>query len=132
MSLREGRHILAYDASCGPCGRFRAVVGFLDARKRLDFVSLETAEESGLLDSIPRASRFAGFHLLAPPASGTGAGGAVSGPEAVFPLLRLLSPSDAFISMAGRAPRLRSALARSYLALSRLHRACPAAAGRDP
>jgi predicted DCC family thiol-disulfide oxidoreductase YuxK len=133
LSLRAERHVLAYDDGCGPCSRFAAIVGFLDARRRIEFVPLETAAGSGLLDDLPPEMRFASFHLVAPHAPGTVKTGAVSGPEAILPLLRLLSPSGAVFSRAwDRIPGLRAALAFSYSALSRLHRGCPAFSGPRP
>ena len=127
MSLRAERYVLAYDDSCGPCSRFAAIVGFLDARTRIEFVPLETAAGSGLLDDLPPAKRFASFHLLPPRASGALEAGAASGPEAVLPLVRLLSQSGtAFSKVWDRMPRLEAAAAFSYSALSRLHRGCPA------
>jgi len=133
LSLRAERYLLAYDDGCGPCSRFAAIVGFLDARKRIEFVPLETAVGSGLLDDLPPAMRLASFHLVAPSASGTPGTGAASGPEAILPLVRLLSPSGAVVSKAwDRIPRLHSALALAYSALSRLHRGCPAFSGPRP
>jgi predicted DCC family thiol-disulfide oxidoreductase YuxK len=126
LSQPAERYILAYDDSCGPCSRFKTIVGFLDARKRIEFVPLGTAAESELLRDIPPAARFASFHLVAPSSSGTGEKRAVSGPEAILPLLRLLSPTGVVSSkVLGRIPRLQAALAFSYSAFSRLHRRCP-------
>ncbi|HUK74383.1 MAG TPA: DCC1-like thiol-disulfide oxidoreductase family protein [Nitrososphaerales archaeon] len=131
MSHPAERYILAYDDSCGPCSSFRAIVGFLDARKRIEFVPLETAAESELLRDVPHAARLASFHLVSPSSSGAFGRGAVSGPAAVLPLLRLLSPSTAVGSkVLGRIPRLQAALTFSYSALSRLHRGCPTSSDR--
>ena len=127
MSLRAERRILAYDDSCGPCSRFAAIVGFLDARRRIEFVPLETAARSGLLDDLPPAMRLASFHLVALGAPGAPETGTVSGPEGILPLVGILSPSGAVLAKAwDRIPRLHAALAFSYSALSRLHRGCPA------
>ncbi|MDA4115784.1 MAG: DUF393 domain-containing protein [Thaumarchaeota archaeon] len=132
MSHPAERYVLAYDDSCGPCSSFKAIVGFLDARRRIEFVPLEKAAESELLQGIPPAARLASFHLVAP-SSGAGWKGVVSGQEAVLPLLRLLSPSGAVSSnVLARIPRLQAALAFSYSALSRLHRGCPTSLDRRP
>jgi predicted DCC family thiol-disulfide oxidoreductase YuxK len=126
LSHPAERHILAFDDSCGPCSSFKAIVGFLDARGRIEFVPLERAAESELLQDVPPAARFASFHLVAPSSSGTGGRDVVSGPEAILPLLGLLSPSGAVSAkVLGRIPRLQAALAFSYSAVSRLHRGCP-------
>jgi len=83
--------ILAYDSDCGPCTSFRNAVGFLDAHRRMDFMSLNKAEEEGLLDSIPTLRRHRSFHLIFPD------GGAFSGAKAI-PVLAGLLPSGRITS----------------------------------
>jgi predicted DCC family thiol-disulfide oxidoreductase YuxK len=126
LSHWADRHVLAYDASCGPCSRFKAVVEFLDARKRIRFVALETADGSGLLDGLAPGLRFASFHLV-PPAGARPGVGVWSGSEAILPLMRLLAPWGREVSRVVEAvPGAKLAVRASYSALSRLHRGCPA------
>jgi predicted DCC family thiol-disulfide oxidoreductase YuxK len=49
----SSKYILAYDADCGPCTKFRRIVDILDKYERIDFISLTKADEEGLLDNIP-------------------------------------------------------------------------------
>lgn len=49
----SSKYILAYDANCGPCTRFRHIVDILDKYERIDFISLTKADQEGLLDKIP-------------------------------------------------------------------------------
>jgi predicted DCC family thiol-disulfide oxidoreductase YuxK len=58
--------ILAYDAGCGPCTNFKSIISFLSPRKKIGFVSLVAADESGLLDSLDSEKRYRSFHLLVP------------------------------------------------------------------
>jgi predicted DCC family thiol-disulfide oxidoreductase YuxK len=57
-------YLLAYDADCGPCTRFKCLVDFLDAYHKIDFLSLTDADEHGLLNRIPKSRRFESFHLI--------------------------------------------------------------------
>jgi predicted DCC family thiol-disulfide oxidoreductase YuxK len=115
--------VLAYDASCGPCSRFKALVSFLDARKRLRFISLEAADESGMLDRMAPDARYGSFHLIVR-ASGSTAG-LSSGSLAILPLARVLFPSFAATSRAlERLPASKSVLSFAYSTVSRLHHAC--------
>lgn len=75
---------MAYDADCGPCTRFRRVVGFLDAGRNLSFVSLAVADRTGVLEGVPARLRHQSFHLVSP-------GGEIqSGAEAIPALTRVL------------------------------------------
>ncbi len=116
---------LAYDASCGPCTRFKALVEFLDARKRLRFVPLETADRSGLLASVAPDSRYASFHLIRP-AGAAGHAEVRSGSEALPPLFRSLCLWGRGISrFVDTVPGGMAAVSFAYSTLSRLHRGCP-------
>lgn len=77
-------YTLAYDADCGPCIRFRRVVGFLDAGRTISFVSLALADRTGVLDGIPPRLRRRSFHLVIP------GGEILSGAEAIPALTRIL------------------------------------------
>jgi predicted DCC family thiol-disulfide oxidoreductase YuxK len=125
LSRRSGRYVLAYDASCGACSRFRAAVEFLDARRRIEFIPLDAADGSGMLSGVEPASRYSSFHLVCS-VSGSPAGDAVwSGSEAILPLARLLSPFGRAESLAAEdVPGSGAMVSFVYNALSRLHRAC--------
>ena len=121
--------VVAYDANCGPCSGFKAVVRFLDASRKIRFVSLEEADEAGLLDGLDPGSRYASFHLLG--LAGASRDASVrSGAEAVLPLMRLLSPWGRGVSrVVETMPVGVSAVTFAYSALSRLHRGCPIKSG---
>jgi predicted DCC family thiol-disulfide oxidoreductase YuxK len=109
-------YLLAYDAGCGPCSRFKAVVDFLDARGTIEFASLKQAEEVGALETINPSLRHRSFHLIA---SGQRA---LSGADALLPLVRLLLPGGGVVSTALETlPGCRRAISFGYSALSRLH-----------
>jgi predicted DCC family thiol-disulfide oxidoreductase YuxK len=104
-------------------------VEFLDAPKKIRFVSLEEADGSGLLEGLAPRSRFASFHLISPGGSPPDVG-FWSGSEAILPLMRLLSPWGRAASLAVEAlPGGRPAVCFAYSTLSRLHRGCPAQSG---
>ena len=108
--------ILAYDAECGACTRFKSLVEFLDGRRCIGFVSLREAEANGELDSIGPAARYASFHLLRKGKK------AVSGDDAVLPLARALLPGGTqFPDAIERVPVLRAFVSFGYSAVSRLH-----------
>ena len=124
MDSRAGEVVLAYDASCGPCSRFKAVVEFLDARKRVRFVSLEAADRSGLLANVAPGSRYSSFHLIlrSSPARHSDP---KSGSEALPSLLRSLSPWGSVVSRAiETVPGGMKAASFAYSTLSRLHQSC--------
>jgi predicted DCC family thiol-disulfide oxidoreductase YuxK len=125
--------VLAYDAGCGPCSGFRALVHFLDARRLIRFVPLDAADESGLLAGIAPASRYASFHLIRPPSSAGGVEKRWSGSEAILPLIRSLSPWGRAVSRAIEAvPKGEEATSFAYSTLSRLHRGCTLQQDGDP
>jgi predicted DCC family thiol-disulfide oxidoreductase YuxK len=109
------RYVLAYDADCGPCTRFKQGVDFLDAHRKIGFVSIDQAEESGLLDGIPETRRHRSFHLILPSKR------VESGAEAL-PTLMGLFPSGRMISkIVESAPGGLPILAFVYSIASRLH-----------
>ena len=59
-------YVLAYDADCSMCTRFRNTIEFLDAHRNLRFMSIDNAEQAGLLDALPDALRHRSFHLVLP------------------------------------------------------------------
>ena len=126
--------LLAYDASCGPCSRFKAAVEFLDAKGRIKFLPLEEAEKSGAIEDIPQSLRYRSFHLLRTPRGPAAGEGIYSGSDALLPLLRLLLPGGDIASrFIEAAPGAKGAISFAYSALSRLQGAgsCALAARRD-
>ena len=87
----SSKYILAYDADCGPCTKFRRIVDILDKYERIDFISLTKADQEGLLDEIPVHKRYLSFHLICPK------GDAKSGSEALLELIAIL-PGGKIIS----------------------------------
>lgn len=131
LSEAPPRFVLAYDASCEPCSRFKEALDFLDPRGRISFVSLTEADRSGLLTGMPQPARFASFHLLRSTGGGAGSLESWSGAEALFPLIRLLSPfGAAFSRFLEAAPGGRAAATFAYSRISKLHRSCPVDTGR--
>lgn len=128
MERRHGGIVLAYDAGCGPCSKFRVAVGFLDARRLIEFVDIEDADSSGLLDGVPQAHRYASFHIVSRDGMMAGTKGVASGSDAILPLVWALSPPASIV--VGRVSSLEAALRFGYATLSRLHRGCSASQGR--
>ncbi|HEV2389422.1 MAG TPA: DCC1-like thiol-disulfide oxidoreductase family protein [Nitrososphaerales archaeon] len=128
MKRRPGGIVLAYDASCGPCSKFRAVVSFLDVRSRIAFLDIEDAERAGLLDGVPQAYRYASFHIVTPRGRMAGAVGVVSGQAAILSLVGALSAPVA--KVVERISSLEAAIRFGYSTLSRLHRGCPPSKGQ--
>jgi predicted DCC family thiol-disulfide oxidoreductase YuxK len=109
-------YLLAYDAGCGPCSRFKALVSFLDARGRLDYASLGEADKAGALAAVEPATRYSSFHLV------SAGRDTWSGADALLPLVRVLLPGGEALTMALEGvPGFRRAIAFGYAALSRLH-----------
>ena len=117
-------HRLAYDADCGPCSRFKRVVGVLDSRRRIAPISLARADADGILDGVPASRRHSSFHLVAPD------GQVLSGAAAIPALVRML-PGGRIPSLMLMAPGVPRAVRFVYQTLSRLHdsRSCALAAG---
>lgn len=128
MERRHGAIVLAYDAGCGPCSKFRAVVSFLDARRLIDFVDIQEADRSGLLDGVPQARRYASFHIVSRRGNGFATNGIASGSGAILPLVWALSPPAS--RLVWRVSSLEASLRFGYSALSRLHRGCSATQGQ--
>jgi predicted DCC family thiol-disulfide oxidoreductase YuxK len=110
------RPVVAYDAECGPCGTFKAVVELLDSKRVVRFASLRVAEGEGLLDPLDPATRYSSFHLISP------SGRVESGPDALLPLAKTILPGGMWVFDAlGSIPGVRAATRRGYATLSRLH-----------
>lgn len=112
----SGDYVLAYDADCGPCTRFKAVVDFLDARGLIEFASLRQAEQEGTLDVIDSSLRYGSFHLI------ERGQGARSGADALLPLVKVLFPGSGAVSKALEdIPGCRRAISFGYSVVLRLH-----------
>jgi predicted DCC family thiol-disulfide oxidoreductase YuxK len=128
LRAARGKHLptaseflLAYDAGCGPCSRFKELVEFLDPRNKVAYISLDDAEKASLLEGIPSESRFTSFHLLSTGREQSSANGA----PAVLLLLRVLAPlGDSFWMAFEKVPGSVALVSRAYGTLSRLHRSC--------
>ena len=110
----SSKYILAYDADCGPCTRFRRIVEILDKYEKIDFISLTKADEEDLLDNIPVRQRYKSFHLISPKAESK------SGSEALLELAIL--PGGKIISpIINYFPGGKKALRFIYKRFSTLH-----------
>ena len=108
-------YIIAYDAECLPCARFKHIVDLLDIYQIIDFISLTEADKSRLLDQIPQSIRFKSFHLLSPN------GDIRSGSEALFDLIAILPLGHGISKLIMSAPKGRQMIKYLYLRFSRLH-----------
>jgi len=106
---------LVFDSRCSPCGRFKSAISFLDARRKMRYVSLEGAEMEGLLYSLPAGQRRRSFHLLSPD------GRTRSGPAAFPELARLLPGGRLSAALLERSVPASRAAQWIYLVFSRLH-----------
>jgi predicted DCC family thiol-disulfide oxidoreductase YuxK len=111
----SSKYILAYDAYCGPCTRFRHIVEILDKNERIDFISLSKADQEGLLDKIPVHKRYLSFHLIFPK------GDAKSGSEALLELIAILPGWKIISPIINYAPGGKKAVRFVYKSFSRLH-----------
>ncbi len=109
------KHVLVYDKDCGNCSRFKRIVNSLDAHRKLDFLSLVEADESGLLDSVPRSRRHRSFHLIYP------GGRVISGSAAVPELVSLLPGGPCVSFLICEVPGGRKIVNLIYSTFSRLH-----------
>jgi predicted DCC family thiol-disulfide oxidoreductase YuxK len=107
--------ILVYDSGCGPCTDFRNVVGFLDPRRRITFMSLAEADRLHLLNPIASNLRYRSFHLLAHGKN------VMSGAAALPELFGLLPGGKITKRVLQRAPFSFRIVSSAYRALSRLH-----------
>jgi predicted DCC family thiol-disulfide oxidoreductase YuxK len=107
--------VLAYDADCGPCTSFKHFVHFIDTQRQVDFISLIEADETGLLDKIPRSARHASFHLVFPD------GEILSGSSAIPSLIELLPHGKTISRVITSTPGGPGSIAFVYAWLARLH-----------
>lgn len=109
------RYLLAYDADCGPCTRFKRYVEFLDSYGKLDFTPLIEADEKGFLDRVPTALRHRAFHLISP------SGEVLSGAKALPTLVNLLPTGTLLSKVMTMVPGGFRATAFVYGVAARLH-----------
>ena len=111
----SSKYILAYDANCGPCTKFKRIVDMLDKYERIDFISLTKADQEGLLDKIPVHQRYKSFHLIFPK------GDAKSGSEALLELIVILPGGKIISPIINHFPEGKKAVRFIYKRFSRLH-----------
>jgi predicted DCC family thiol-disulfide oxidoreductase YuxK len=111
----SSKYILAYDANCGPCTKFKHIVDILDKYERIDFISLTKADQEGLLDKIPVHQRHKSFHLIFPK------GDAKSGSEALLDLIVILPGGKIISPIINYFPGGKKAVGFIYKTFSRLH-----------
>jgi predicted DCC family thiol-disulfide oxidoreductase YuxK len=112
-------YLLAYDADCGPCTRFKHLVDFLDAYHKMAFLSLTEANERGLLNRIPESLRFESFHLISTNGDIQSGSDALLDLIGLFPLGRPISKIIIFF------PGGKQMIKFLYDTFSRLHNASP-------
>jgi predicted DCC family thiol-disulfide oxidoreductase YuxK len=108
-------HILAYDVDCGPCTRFKRIVELLDARHRIDFLSLHKADKLGLLKGIPRPMRYTSFHLICQD------GEILSGADGLVRLVAILPLGNQISKLIALTPGGEWMIKLLYKTFSRLH-----------
>jgi predicted DCC family thiol-disulfide oxidoreductase YuxK len=111
----SSKYILAYDANCGPCTKFKRIVDILDKYERIDFISLTKADQEGLLGSIPVRQRYKSFHLISPK------GEPKSGSEALLELIIILPGGRIISPLINYFPGGKRAVGFIYNRFSRLH-----------
>ena len=111
----SSKYILAYDANCGPCTKFKRIVDILDKYEKIDFISLTKADQEGLLDKIPVNKRYKSFHLIFPN------GDAKSGSDALLELIAILPGGKIISPIINYFPGGKKAVVFIYKSFSRLH-----------
>ena len=113
------RPLLVYDVDCGACARFKRAVEFLDPRGLMDFISIERAQDLGLLEALSNQRMHASFHLIKSDED------VESGAEAFPSLVRMLPLGWLTSKMLASTPGGPRATAWVYSTAARLHgRAC--------
>jgi predicted DCC family thiol-disulfide oxidoreductase YuxK len=112
----SSRYILAYDADCGPCTRFRHAVDILDKYEKIDFISLTKADQKGLLDKVPTSMRYKSFHLIFPNSQGV-----KSGSDALIKLVAILPGGRVISPIINYFPGAKQIVHFIYTKFSKLH-----------
>jgi predicted DCC family thiol-disulfide oxidoreductase YuxK len=115
QTASSSKYILAYDANCGPCTKFKRIIDILDKYEKIDFISLPKADQEGLLDKIPVHQRYKSFHLILPK------GDAKSGSEAILELIAILPGGKIISPIINYFPGGKKAVGFIYKRFSRLH-----------
>ncbi|MBO0889071.1 DUF393 domain-containing protein [Candidatus Bathyarchaeota archaeon] len=116
MGLRAVRMwLVLYDADCGMCTRFKKTIKLLDGHRNLTFMSIDRAEQIGLLDSLPDSRRHSSFHLVRPDKR------VESGEKALPDLIRLLPAGRLVFRVILSIPAALKMLNIVYFTASRLH-----------
>jgi predicted DCC family thiol-disulfide oxidoreductase YuxK len=115
MQRRSNSYLLVYDAGCGICTRFKRSIDWLDKYNRLEYCSLDKADEIGLLHSIPKNRRHRSFHLISPERELS------SGADAIPIVFRLLPLGGLMAFLLCNAPQSQRILNFLYATISRLH-----------
>jgi predicted DCC family thiol-disulfide oxidoreductase YuxK len=110
------RYILAYDADCGPCTRFRHAVDIFDIYQKIDFISLTEAGQKGLLDKIPASMHYKSFHLISPDREEV-----KSGSDALIKLIAILPGGRVIFPIINYLPGGKWIVHFVYTKFSRLH-----------
>jgi len=111
----SSKYVLAYDADCRPCTKFKCIVDILDIYEKIDFISLIEADQEGLLDKIPVHQRYKSFHLIFPK------GEAKSGSEALLELIAILPGGKIISPKINNFPGGKKTVRFIYKRFSRLH-----------
>ncbi len=109
------RYVIAYDADCGPCTKFKEAIDLLDTRERIVFIPLIEADERGLLDGVPLQTRFRSMHLISP------TGEVRSGGDALPIVARLLPLGGIVAGTMTSVPGVMSMIRFVYSTFARLH-----------
>lgn len=112
----SSRYILAYDADCGPCTRFKHAVDILDKYEKIDFISLAKADQKGMLDKIPASMRYKSFHLIFPNREEV-----KSGSDAVLELIAILPGGRVISPIINYFPGGKQIVHFVYTRFSKLH-----------
>jgi predicted DCC family thiol-disulfide oxidoreductase YuxK len=112
----SSRYILAYDADCGPCTRFRHAVDIFDIYQKIDFISLTEADQKGLLDKISVSMRYKSFHLIFPDREEI-----KSGSDALIKLIEILPGSTIISPIINYFPGAKQIVHFIYTKFSKLH-----------
>jgi predicted DCC family thiol-disulfide oxidoreductase YuxK len=110
------RYILAYDADCGPCTRFRHAVDIFDIYQKIDFISLTEAGQKGLLDKITASMHYKSFHLISPDREEV-----KSGSDALIKLIAILPGGRVIFPIINYLPGGKWIVHFVYTKFSRLH-----------
>jgi predicted DCC family thiol-disulfide oxidoreductase YuxK len=116
------QYMLAYDAGCGPCRAFKRAISFVDRSRKIGFISLRDADESGALDALAPESRYLTFRLITPDRRLQGGG------EALPSLIEAIVPLGPALSATIESPGAKRFWGLVYSALSKLHRSSSCAA----